>query len=778
MKLGPLIWAMAATLTVFAAWLFAGWGGPAVTRVVDDVGSVVFSTFAFGCAAWAAWRTTRLRRRAWTLLAVGLFGWVVGDLIWAYQTLVVGTPLESPSIADAAYLLLPVGVLAAALGTAGARHLTGIRALLDATVITASLFLISWVLVLRDVFATSDQTRQALVVAVAYPITDVLVVAVCVLVMTTALPSHRIVLGTVTAGLTMVAITDSALVYFSARGQTADDALVVGWALGLLLVGASALQAARTPGVEIPADVERSRFGFWLPYVPLVIAATVGSIDLWRSSSATHVIVASGGVLILAAVARQLTVLVDNRTLLDVVAEQALQDPLTGLANRLLFTDRLNHAMQLRERDGREVAVLSLDLDDFKLVNDHLGHPSGDALLRAVGERLTGVVPRGDTLARFGGDEFAILIEGGPRPADEIAQRVIEVFDRPFFLDGEEVYIHPSVGLATAPPVEDEELTADELFQRADVAMYAGRQAGVGGVQVFTPDMRNVDRAELRTSQSAGGKRRRAPVAGIQLLGQLRRAIDDDELDLVYQPKISLSTGTTVGVEALVRWPHPEYGVLTPNQFLPLVRQNGLMGAVTELVLYRAVHDAATWYDSEHCDLPVAINLFAPSLDDLELPDHITVALEGAGLPPAALSVEITEHLLLANVRRAATVIQRLRDNGLRIAIDDFGTGYATMSYLRDLPIDELKLDRQFISPVLHSPRAAAIVRSVIDLAHALGVACVAEGVEDAATAERLREYGCDVAQGHYFARPMSADELRAHVQLGCSSAAIFPITS
>ena len=777
-KVSPLIWAMTVALAAFAMWLFTGWGGPSVTRIVDDAGSIVFSTFAFAAAAWAAWRTRQLRRRAWALLAGGLFGWVVGDLIWAYQSIVVGSPLASPSVADVAYLLLPLGVVAAALGTAGARHLTGIRALLDATVITASLFLISWVLVLRDLFATSDQSRAALAVAVAYPVADVLVVAVCVLVMTTALPSHRLVLGMVTVGLTTMAVTDSALVYASAHEQTAGDALVIGWALGLLLVGASALQAARTPGFDIPADVERSRFGFWLPYVPLVIAATIALIDLWRSSTATHVIVASGGVLIFATIARQLTVLVDNRALLGVVAEQALQDPLTGLANRLLFTDRLNHAMQLRERDGREVAVLSLDLDDFKLVNDHLGHPSGDALLRAVGERLTGVVPRGDTLARFGGDEFAILIEGGPRPADEIAQRVIEVFDRPFFLDGEEIYVHPSVGLATAPPAEDEDLTADELFQRADVAMYAGRRAGIGGVQIFTPDMRQDGRAEPKTSSPPGGKRKRPPVAGIQLLGQLRRAIDDDQLDLVYQPKISLSTGTTVGVEALIRWPHPEYGVLTPNQFLPLVRQNGLMDAVTELVLYRAVHDAVTWYHPEQCDLPVAINLFAPSLDDLELPDRITTALERAGLPPAALSVEITEHLLLANVRRAATVIQRLRDNGLRIAIDDFGTGYATMSYLRDLPIDELKLDRQFISPVLHSPRAAAIVRSVIDLAHALGVACVAEGVEDAPTAQRLREFGCDVAQGHYFAKPMSADELRDSVQLGCSSAAIFPITN
>jgi diguanylate cyclase len=248
----------------------------------------------------------------------------------------------------------------------------------------------------------------------------------------------------------------------------------------------------------------------------------------------------------------------------------------------------------------------------------------------------------------------------------------------------------------------------------------------------------------------------------------------------VYQPKINLLSDCMVGVEALVRWPHPELGLLTPNQFLPLVRQNGLMGVVTDLVLNTAVTDAAGWYAPPMCDVPVAINLFAPALDDLTLPDRISAALSGAGLPPAALSFELTEHLLLANISRARAIIDQLRARGVRIAIDDFGSGYATMSYLRDLPIDELKLDRQFIAPILRSERAAAIVRSVIDLAHALGIACVAEGVEDRATADRLREYGCDIAQGHYFSRPLSADALlaRCKCEEGCSASPVFDIVT
>jgi diguanylate cyclase (GGDEF)-like protein len=776
-RVQPVILAASLAVVVFATWLGAGWGGPDVTAAVSALGSLGFSTLAFGCALTAAIRTPLLRGRAWLAVAVGLFGWVVGDAIWACYGLVLHAEPPSPSIADVAYLVLPVGTIVAFVITASARRLVGLRPLIDGLIITSSLFLVSWVVVLRQIFAAYQGSRAELATSLAYAVADVFMVAISVLVLTSAPPSHRRVLALVTAGLTTLAITDSLLVYLNAKGVRTSDLLVVGWAVGLVLLSAGALLAIRNPDHEAPGKPHSSRLWQWLPYVPMAIAAAVGLIFLSSMTAAIPVLV-SGGVLVGAALVRQLIMLLDNRTLLDAVADQALRDPLTGLANRLLFSDRLNHAMEMRDRDGRRVAVLSLDLDEFKLVNDNLGHPAGDALLRAVAERLVTVVPTGDTVARLGGDEFAILIEDGPQPAETTAQRVVEVFDKAFFLEGEEVFMHPSVGLAVTPGLEDDDVTADELFRRADIAMYAAKRAGVGGVQTFTADMRHVDRTETQSPSWHSGKRRRSPVAGIQLLGQLRRAIDDDELDLVYQPKISLTTGNTVGVEALVRWPHPEFGVLTPNQFLPLVRQNGLMGAVTDLVLYRAAHDAVTWYDAAECEIPVAINLFAPSLNDLALPDRIAAALDRTGLPPAALSVEITEHLLLANIRRAGGVIQRLRADGIRIAIDDFGSGYATMSYLRDLPIDELKLDRQFIAPVLRSERAAAIVQSVIDLAHALGIACVAEGVENGATANWLREAGCDVAQGHYFARPMAAEALRERCQLGCSNSAIFPITN
>lgn len=767
-----ILGAASVALIVFACWIVFGWGGPTVTDAVSDIASLGFATLAFGCAATVATDARGRLRLAWGIFSFGLFGWMVGDVAWLFYRFVLHTVPAGFSFIDVAYLMLPVATgVAWSVNAPRERRPLALRPLLDGLIVASSLFLVLWPLVLWRLFEQNSGNEAAIAVALAYPVADLVMVTMA-LVVTAAVPApYRRSMVTVTVGLILVAITDCALVYVQSIGERTNPLLAIGWAAGMLLVAAGSLSELRAPHLAGGASIVTPRRQLvWLPYLPIVVAVPVSTHALWHFTPADKPLVVAGVVLIGAALGRQLTVLLENRRLLEVVAEQALKDPLTGLANRLLFIDRLDHAMLLRQRDDGGVSVLSLDLDDFKMVNDNLGHPYGDTLLRHIADRLTSVVPAGDTVARLGGDEFAVIFEDGPESAEELAQRVVEVFDKPFFLDGEEFYIHPSVGLATAPPLDEGPITADDLFKRADLAMYTAKRAGVGGVQMFTSDMRLVDRAELRASLADSGKRRRTPVAGIQLLGQLRRAVDDRELILFYQPKISLATGGIVGVEALIRWPHPELGLLTPNQFLPLVRQNGLMGAVTDLVLDRAVTDAATWYDAETRDLPVAINLFAPSLNDLALPDYILSALENAGLPPTALSVEITEHLLVANVRRASTVIDQLRTAGLRIAIDDYGSGYATMSYLRDLRIDELKLDRQFIAPVLRSERAAAIVRSVIDLAHALGIVCVAEGVEDRATADRLRDYGCDVAQGHYFSRPIAVDALLERVSLASAT--------
>lgn len=400
--------------------------------------------------------------------------------------------------------------------------------------------------------------------------------------------------------------------------------------------------------------------------------------------------------------------------------------------------------------------MLIADLDNFKLVNDSLGHPVGDELLREVGARIQGNVRTGETVARLGGDEFAILIEDTPETAGELAEHVARSFDEPFVVDGRELLLRLSIGLASAS-AHDADVTADELFNRADLAMYSAKRAHATSARVFTPAMR-LQAVETNLSKRTG---RYDGVARIHLLADLRRAIDERRLELVYQPKFSLSTtSTAVGVEALIRWPHPEFGILEPSVFLPMVRENGLMEAVTDLVIERAIGDAAGWYH-EGVLLPVSINLSAPSLDDTTLPERILATLADNGMPASSLMVEITEDLLLHSIVRTRAVLDQLRSFGIRVAIDDFGSGYAAMTYLHELQVDELKLDRQFIAPIKHDERAAAIVRSVIELANAFGLDSVAEGVEDEATVDLLRSWGCGFVQGHFFSPPVSAAVIR-----------------
>ena len=446
------------------------------------------------------------------------------------------------------------------------------------------------------------------------------------------------------------------------------------------------------------------------------------------------------------------------QVLVRALGADLLRDPLTGLANRTLFNDRLNHAMQVRERDGLAVGLISLDLNDFKLVNDNLGHAAGDELLNRTGERILGGVRAGDTVARLGGDEFAVLIVGSVDHMHLIAHRVAEAFDRPFVIHGHELLMCPSVGLALAE-AEELDVSAQELLGRADIAMYSAKRSQTGGVHTFTQEMESADSIDKDqfgwplSSMGDGG------AAAVHLLAELREAIDLFELTIVYQPKFDLRTSRIVGVEALLRWPHPERGLLGPEEFLPLVRRHGLMVQVNHFVVNRALDDALVWHAAS-VDVPVAVNLFAPTLANLKLPAAIARALADRGLSSSALTVEITEHLLLDNMERTQTVLKQLRHNGIRIAIDDFGTGYSTLSYLRDLPIDEVKLDRSFIAPILVDERTAAVVRAVVDLAHVLGLTTVAEGVEDAATAARLQEYGCDVGQGYFYCPPVTSAEL------------------
>ena len=336
---------------------------------------------------------------------------------------------------------------------------------------------------------------------------------------------------------------------------------------------------------------------------------------------------------------------------------------------------------------------------------------------------------------------------------------MVEAFDRPFVVDGHELLIRPSAGLAVAGPADDPGLSAEELLKRADIAMYSAKRARGRGVYSFSAEMALHD--SFGTDALTGPKVTSSlqGAAIVQFLGELRQAIHQSRLTLVYQPKFGARNGRVVGVEALLRWPHPERGLLGPEEFLPLVRQHGLMAMVTDLVIDTALDDAARWH-AAGVETPVAVNLFAPLLSNPDLPRSMSHALTERGLDCSALTVEITEDLFLADLVSTKAVLAELQDLGIRIAIDDFGSGYSALSYLADLPIDEVKLDCDFMARAMTDERTATVVGAAIDLAHRLGLVTVAEGVESAEIAARMRDFECDVLQGYYFSPPLTADEL------------------
>ena len=329
----------------------------------------------------------------------------------------------------------------------------------------------------------------------------------------------------------------------------------------------------------------------WLPYIPLAIA---GGLELaeFRGNLGSDPALGATSSLIIAVLARQFLVVAENRRLLYSVSDRALHDPLTNLANRVLFRHRLDHAIQLYHRDHRSVAVLSMDLDDFKLINDNLGHAAGDALLVQAGQRLMSCVRSGDTVARLGGDEFAALIEDAGENAHLIVYEIMEAFERPFNTDGEVIFMRPSAGLAVAG-LDDPELRAADLLKQADMAMYSAKRLG-GGLQTFSPDIHIGDDG-CGTFAAADSQSPRGGLVEVRLLSDLRQAISHRALTVLYQPKVDLLSADVVGAEALVRWPHPVFGMVQPHQFLPLVRQHGLMRSFTELILDQALGDAAHW---------------------------------------------------------------------------------------------------------------------------------------------------------------------------------------
>ncbi|WP_158230585.1 bifunctional diguanylate cyclase/phosphodiesterase [Mycobacterium sp. shizuoka-1] len=750
---------IAAAVAAVAMWLIADWTPAAV---LDSVNSVLFlgaPWFAAASAAWAARSSTGRPRAAWLCMAGGLTGWAAGASALVYVE-VFHTGQMLATTQKWPFILFPVGFGAALMlfPTGMSKRYMG-RFLLDSAIVAASFFLVFWLLVMDELYKAAGEVDHVMqFVPAVYAAMEIAVLTVAMLLVIRGPSDQRVTLALLTVGLFCIVLSDSVYTYVSVKGAYQHGSLVdTGWIVGMLLIAVAALSARQPTTPARRVRTESAWASVWLPGLTAVLlvaaAATEPMVDL-----TSRPVLVLGGCLALAVFIRQFLAISDNQRLLAEAADQAQRDPLTGVANYSRFNDQLAEAVQRRDRDGIPVAVMVLDLNDFKLVNDSYGHPAGDRLLILVGDRISRAVRPGDTVARLGGDEFGIVMTGPTGDAHRVARRVIGAFEAPFVVDDHQLSMLPSAGVAVAE-AGGPAVSTDVLLKQADTAMYSAKWAGSGGMHVFTAEMDSVrvDRALYRTTD--------VPVrngsAVLTVLSDLRRAVDAGELALVYQPQFRLHTGDLVGFEALLRWPQPDGGVLMPHEFLPLVRRHGLMDAVTDLALRRAGQDAARWR-AAGVDASVSVNVFAPLLADAMLPGRISAALAASGLPPQHLTIEITEHLVLGDVEQTRSVLQQLRSQGIRIAIDDFGTGYSTLAYLRELPNDELKLDPQFIAPVLIDPTAAAVVRAVVGLAQSLGISTVAEGVENAHTAAWLRQQGCDIAQGFFYGAPVGVDSVLA----------------
>jgi diguanylate cyclase (GGDEF)-like protein len=417
---------------------------------------------------------------------------------------------------------------------------------------------------------------------------------------------------------------------------------------------------------------------------------------------------------------------------------QALHDALTGLPNRLLFQQRLADAIQeARDRES-SIAVMLMDLDHFKEINDTLGHHFGDQLLCEIGPRLSTVLRDHDVMARLGGDEFGILLPDLPDEsvAITIAQRLLEELERPVTVEGLALDVAGSLGIAIYPSQSQD---AESLLRRADVAMYAAKEAG-GGFEQYTPEMDAHSPSRLT------------------LVTQVRPALERNEMTVFYQPKVRLSDGRVAGAEALIRWEHPEHGLVPPDDFIPLVEKTVLLRPLTLYVVERVCDNWRTWADGG-MRIPVAINLSPRSLLDMQLPGQIAEILEKWRVPASFVQLELTESFLVADSGRSNAVIDEFSRIGIGLSIDDFGTGYSSLSHLKRLPIDEIKIDRSFVSQMNTNANDFMIARATIELGKNLGLRVVAEGVEDRETFDRLADFECDEAQGYYISRPLPFED-------------------
>jgi diguanylate cyclase (GGDEF)-like protein len=694
--------------------------GPAYGAVVALGALATFVLLALRAA------TAESHRASWVVLTVGVGSWMAAAVLGTS-----GGEADNSTVQPADLLWLtfyPCAYAAVALRTRVTLQRLARTVWMDGLVGVLSVGAVGWLLVVAPLVAAAPGRHVVTIVNSAYVAGDLVLVALAVAVL--ALHGWRAGRGwaLLAAGLAVFAAGDSLWLLRVAHGTyTPGSPLDALWAIGIFLMAFSAWQAPPGRPTFPTIAVLLTPFAFALAALGVLVYGGL------HGAPAVAVLLAAGAAL--ASMGRTALTVADIRRLAE-ARRQATTDELTGLPNRRHLDRRLGHHLADATHRGTSVALLLIDLDGFKELNDTLGHRAGDVVLEQIGPRLRAVLRAGDDLARLGGDEFAVILPDAD-DAEAAARRIRRALEAGLTVDGIDVRIGASIGIALFPEHGDD---AETLLQRADVAMYQAKGARNG--HAF------YERDRDRNSRER-----------LALIGELRDAIGTDQLVLHFQPKLEVETGAVRDVEALVRWNHPERGLLGPGAFVPLAEQTGVMGALTEHVLDAALRQVAEWY-GKGIDLSVAVNVSAATLLDAGWATDLAGALVRHGVPASRLRIEITEDALMGDADRALRVVESLVATGIGVSVDDFGTGYSSLGLLKHLPVDELKIDRTFIRDLLADEADAAIVQSVVDLGGRLDLRTVAEGVEDAETLDRIASYGVTTAQGFHIARPLPAAEL------------------
>ncbi|RIV36031.1 putative bifunctional diguanylate cyclase/phosphodiesterase [Micromonospora radicis] len=707
--------------------------------LVSDLGAITVAGWAAVACVGAARRHTASLRRFWLLLAATMVFSLAGRALWTGERL-FGQELPHTlpiGLIFTASLCTGTGALLCSV-TAPRTRLGQARTLLDGVIVGLALIPIGWLLLFRNV-ALADLHEPLRYAGLLYPMFDLMQLTILVAVIGPARPVWR-PMAMLGVSLSIRAVADATYVSLVAAGSYQPGTLVdVLWPLSYLLIGVAA-RPSPPPYYQGADEAGESplppRWRVALPYLP--VGGAVVAVLLARDPTGhTPLPIFLALVALLAALAlRQGLAANENLRLVARLRQLAYVDQLTGLPNRLAFTRRLRAAL----RGANPVAVLLLDLDGFKQVNDRFGHSTGDTLLTGLARRMRRAVADDGMIARIGGDEFAVLVTG-ERPAvpERLAERLLAALHPSA---GEEVVgVHPSasIGIAEYGP---QHITYTDLLRDADIAMYAAKAAGKSAYQRCTPALRE------------------SAVSRAELIADLRRAVDEEQLHLEFQPIVDLATGKVRSAEALVRWRHPRLGVLSPARFLPLAEETGLILPIDRWVIREACRAAATW-QGRASTATVAVNIAAAHLRRPDLIATVTAAVAGAGLAPRALTLELTESALIEGSDAVLDRLSQLRELGIRIAIDDFGTGYSSLSYLHRIPATELKIDRSFVARLCEDSRAYATVEMVTRLADAFDLGVVAEGVETDRQHDAVAAIGCVQGQGYRYGRPAALAELR-----------------